>query len=154
MRWLLTLALVAVISGSGLASGTDIGFSIRNGSNGNFMAHIGFYLDGYPIDFRSQLVFGSPEGVFITGEVLHTFPAFLFLRPYIAGGLAMGLTAYTTANELRIRFGERFYAIGTVGVQFPARGYQPYLEISQYIGSENFQRVTVGFIVEQNLRFW
>lgn len=153
MRWIVVLAVSLLLSGA-LASGPDLGFSVRSGSNGNFMGHLGWYIDGYPLDIRTQLVFGSPEGVFLSGEVLYTLPALLFLRPYVAGGLAMGLTGYAAGNELRIRFGERFYAMATVGVQFPDKGYRPYVEVSQYIGSESFQRFTVGFIVQQNFRFF
>jgi hypothetical protein len=60
----------------------------------------------------------------------------------------VGLTAYSAGNELRLRFGERFYAIFSAGVQFPDRGYRPYVEVSQFVGSESFQRFTVGFIAE------
>lgn len=154
MRTLLAVVVWLLCSSPVVASGFDLGFSVRNGPNGNFMGHFGLYFDGYPLDVRSQLVFGAPEGLILTGEALYNLPAFLFLRPYVAGGLAMGLTSYTTGNELRIRFGERFYAIGTVGVQFPDRGYRPFVELSQFIGSESFQRFTAGFIVQQNWHFW
>jgi len=146
MRRLLVILTVAM--GLAFASGADFGFSVRNGPNGNFMGHLGLYLDGYPIDFRSQLVIGAPQGLIISGEVVYPLPYSLVLRPYLAAGLAVGLTAYSTANELRLRFGERFYAIFSAGVQFPDRGYRPYVEISQFVGSESFQRFTVGFIAE------
>ncbi|WP_299427828.1 hypothetical protein [uncultured Meiothermus sp.] len=141
-------ATLVLMLGVAFASGADIGFSVRNGPSGNFMGHLGLYLDGYPIDFRSQLVIGSPGGLYISGEVIYALPFFLLVRPYLAGGLAVGITGYTAQNELRLRFGERFYAIFSMGIQFPERGYRPYLEVSQVIGSESFQRFTVGFIVE------
>lgn len=141
-------ALLLLAWGQVLASGTDIGFSVRNGPNGNFMGHLGLYLDGYPIDFRSQLVMGAPGGLYLSGEVVYVLPPFFLMRPYLAGGLAVGVTGYTAQNELRLRFGERFYAIFSAGLQFPDRGYRPYLEVSQLVGSESFQRFTVGFIVE------
>lgn len=143
----LTAVLVLVL-GLASASGADIGFSVRNGPNGNFMGHLGLYLDGFPIDFRSHLVVGSPGGLYLSGEVVYPLPIFLLVRPYLAGGLAVGITGYTAQNELRLRFGERFYAIFSAGLQFPDRGYRPYIEVSQVIGSESFQRFTVGFIVE------
>ncbi len=141
-------AVFAVVFGLAFASGADIGFSVRNGPTGNFMGHLGLYLDGYPADFRSHLVLGSPGGVYLSGEVVYPLPFLLLVRPYLAGGLAVGITGYTSQNELRLRFGERFYAIFTAGIQFPDRGYRPYLEFSQVIGSESFQRFTVGFVVE------
>ncbi|WP_027877823.1 hypothetical protein [Meiothermus cerbereus] len=141
-------AIFVLLFGLAFASGADIGFSVRNGPGGNFMGHLGLYLDGYPIDFRSQLVVGSPGGLYLSGEVVYVLPIFLLVRPYLAGGLALGVTGYTAQNELRLRFGERFYAVFSAGVQFPDRGYRPYLEVSQIIGSESFQRFTVGFIVE------
>lgn len=141
-------ALLLLAWGQVLASGADIGFSVRNGPNGNFMGHLGLYLDGYPIDFRSQLVIGAPGGLYLGGEVVYVLPPFFLMRPYLAGGLAVGVTGYTAQNELRLRFGERFYAIFSAGLQFPDRGYRPYLEVSQLLGSESFQRFTVGFIVE------
>lgn len=141
-------AVFVLVSGLALAGGADLGFSVRNGPNGNFMGHLGLYLDGYPIDFRSHLVMGAPGGLYLSGEVVYVFPYFFLFRPYLAGGLAMGITGYTAQNELRLRFGERFYAIFSAGVQFPDRGYRPYLEVSQIIGTESFQRFTVGFIVE------
>lgn len=141
-------ALLLLVWGQVLASGADIGFSVRNGPNGNFLGHLGLYLDGYPIDFRSQLVMGAPGGLYLSGEVVYVLPPFFLMRPYLAGGLAVGVTGYTAQNELRLRFGERFYAIFSAGLQFPDRGYRPYLEVSQLVGSESFQRFTVGFIVE------
>ncbi|AWR86937.1 hypothetical protein [Meiothermus taiwanensis] len=149
VRYIRRLGVVLVLlSGLALAGGADLGFSVRNGSNGNFMGHLGFYLDGFPIDFRSQLVIGAPGGLYLSGEAVYVLPVFLLVRPYLAGGLALGITGYTAQNELRLRLGERFYAVFSVGVQFPDRGYRPYLEVSQIVGSENFQRFTVGFIVE------
>ncbi|GIW30808.1 MAG: hypothetical protein KatS3mg071_0982 [Meiothermus sp.] len=139
---------LVLVSGLALAGGADLGFSVRNGPNGNFMGHLGFYLDGFPIDFRSQLVVGAPGGLYLSGEAIYVLPVFLLVRPYLAGGLALGITGYTAQNELRLRLGERFYAIFSAGVQFPERGYRPYLEVSQVVGSESFQRFTVGFIVE------
>lgn len=141
-------ALLLLVWGQVLASGADIGFSVRNGPNGNFLGHLGLYLDGYPIDFRSQLVMGAPGGLYLSGEVVYVLPFFFLMRPYLAGGLAVGVTGYTAQNELRLRFGERFYAIFSAGLQFPDRGYRPYLEVSQLVGSESIQRFTVGFIVE------
>ncbi|MCX7782520.1 MAG: hypothetical protein N2318_02625 [Meiothermus sp.] len=141
-------AVLVLLFSMAFAGGADIGFSVRNGPNGNFMGHLGLYLDGFPIDFRSQLVVGSPGGLYLSGEVVYPLPFFLLVRPYLAGGLAVGITGYTAQNELRLRFGERFYAIFSAGIQFPDRGYRPYLEVSQVIGSESFQRFTVGFIVE------
>lgn len=141
-------ALLLLAWGQVLASGADMGFSVRNGPNGNFMGHLGLYLDGYPIDFRSQLVMGAPGGLYLSGEVVYVLPPFFLMRPYLAGGLAVGVTGYTAQNELRLRFGERFYAIFSAGLHFPERGYRPYLEVSQLVGSESFQRFTVGFIVE------
>jgi len=142
------LGALAALWGLAFASGADIGFSVRNGPSSSFMGHLGLYLDGFPADFRSHLVVGSPGGVYLSGEVVLGLPIFLLVRPYLAGGLAVGLTGYTAQNELRLRFGERFYAIFSAGVQFPDRGYRPYLEVSQVVGSESFQRFTVGFIVE------
>lgn len=147
-RYLRRLAAVFVlVSGMAFASGADIGFSARSGPNGSFMGHVGVYLDLFPLDFRSQLVFGSPGGVYLSGEVVYPLPVFLLVRPYLAGGVAVGIAGYTAQNELRLRFGERFYAIFSAGVQFPERGYRPYIELSQVIGSASFQRFTVGFIV-------
>lgn len=147
MRQLKQGIVVAVmLCGLALASGGDFGISVRNGPNGNFMGHLGLYLDGYPIDFRSQLIFGAPQGLIASAELVYPLPFSLVLRPYVAAGLAVGITAYTAANELRLRFGERFYAIFSAGVQFPDRGYRPYIEVSQYIGTESFQRFTAGFV--------
>lgn len=140
--------VLVLVSGLALAGGADLGFSVRNGPNGNFMGHLGLYLDGFPIDFRSQLVIGAPGGLYLSGEAIYVLPVSLLVRPYLAGGLALGITGYTAQNELRLRLGERFYAIFSAGVQFPDRGYRPYLEVSQIVGSESFQRFTVGFIVQ------
>ncbi|MCS7058455.1 MAG: hypothetical protein NZ849_00610 [Meiothermus sp.] len=134
--------------GLGMAGGADLGFSVRNGPNGNFMGHLGVYLDGVPVDFRSQLVLGSPGGLYLSVEAVYLPPLYLLLRPYLAAGLALGITGYTSQNELRLRFGERIYAVFSLGLQFPERGYRPYLELSQVVGSESFQRFTVGFVVE------
>lgn len=141
-------AAFVLVLGMAFATGADIGFSARNGPNGNFMGHLGLYLDLFPVDLRYKLVIGSPGGLYLSGEVVYPLPVFLLVRPYLAGGLAVGIAGYTAQNELRLRFGERFYAIFSAGVQLPERGYRPYLEISQVIGSESFQRFTVGFIVE------
>ncbi|ADD27983.1 hypothetical protein [Meiothermus ruber] len=119
--------VLVLVSGLALAGGADLGFSVRNGPNGNFMGHLGLYL---------------------SGEAVYVLPVSLLVRPYLAGGLALGITGYTAQNELRLRLGERFYAIFSAGVQFPDRGYRPYLEVSQIVGSESFQRFTVGFIVQ------
>lgn len=139
-------ALMVVVCGFSLAGGLDFGLSVRNGPNGNFMGHLGFYLEGYPVDFRSLLVVGAPQGLFLSGEVLYPLPFYVLLRPYIGGGLAVGLTAYATNSELRLRFGGSVYGILTAGVQFPDRGYRPYVEVSQYIGSDTFTKFTVGFV--------
>ncbi len=146
MRTLLWAGVVVL--GMALASGADLGFSVRNGPSGNFMGHLGLYLEGYPVDFRTQLVVGSPAGLYLSGEVVYPLPFFLLLRPYLAAGLGVGITGYTAQNELRLRFGDSFYAIFSAGLQFPQRGYRPYLEVSQVVGSQSFQRFTVGFIVE------
>ncbi|GEM87121.1 hypothetical protein [Meiothermus granaticius] len=140
------MALLVVLTGLSLAGGLDFGVSVRNGPNGSFMGHLGVYLEGFPVDFRSQLVFGAPQGLFLSGEVLYPLPIYLLLRPYLGGGLAVGLSAYTADSELRLRFGGSVYGILTAGVQFPSRGYTPYIELSQYVGSDTFTRFTVGFI--------
>lgn len=142
------LALGVVAAGLSLAGGLDFGLSVRNGPNGTFMGHLGLYLEGSPFNFRSQLVFGAPQGLFLSGEVLYPFPVYLLLRPYLGGGLAVGLSAYTADSELRLRFGGSVYGILTAGLQFPSRGYTPYVELSQYVGSDTFTRFTVGFISE------
>ena len=143
------IVVLVVLWGWALASGLDVGLSVRNGPGGSFMGHVGLYLDGYPVDFRSQLVFGAPQGVTINGEVIYTLPFSLVVRPYVGAGLAIGLTAYTNnPGEITLRFGDRFYALLTAGLQFPDRGYRPYLEVTQYIGSDIFTRFTAGFIAE------
>ncbi|RIH90004.1 hypothetical protein Mlute_00123 [Meiothermus luteus] len=147
-RFLLAFLVGLLFWGSGRAGGADLGFSVRNGPNGNFMGHLGMYLDGFPVDYRSQLVLGSPGGLYLSAEAVYSPPLYLLLRPYLAAGLALGITGYTAQNELRLRFGERWYAVFSLGLQFPERGYRPYLEFSQVVGSESFQRFTVGFVVE------
>ncbi|MER3462361.1 MAG: hypothetical protein C4342_05055 [Armatimonadota bacterium] len=148
-KWLGRIAaLLVIVCGMSLASGLDFGLSVRNGPNGSFMGHLGLYLEGSPLDFRSQLVFGAPQGLFLSGEVLYTIPVYVLLQPYLGGGLALGLSAYAADSELRLRFGGSVYGILTAGVQFPDRGYKPYVEVSQYIGSDIFTRFTVGFIAD------
>lgn len=148
-RWLgQGIAALVIVCGAAFAGGLDFGLSVRNGPNGSFMGYLGLYLDGSPIDFRTQLVFGAPQGLFLTGEVLYPIPVYVLLKPYLGGGLALGLSAYTADSELRLRFGGSFYGILTAGVQFPDRGYKPYVEVSQYIGGDVFTRFTVGFIAD------
>ncbi|RDI95885.1 hypothetical protein DV704_02880 [Meiothermus sp. QL-1] len=145
-RWARAVGVALVLLAEAVASGVDIGFSVSGG--GGFMGHLGFYLEARPVDLRSQLVVGAPGGLYLSGEVVYPLPLYLWLRPYLAGGVAVGLAAYTAPGELRLRLGERWYAMFSLGVQFPERGYRPYLEVSQVVGSEGFQRVTVGFIAE------
>lgn len=145
------LAALVIVCGTAFASGFDLGFSIRNGSNGTFMGQLGIYLDGWPVDFRTNLILGSPEGAILSAEVLYPIGTLLFVTPYVGAGVATGLTAYTAANELRIRFGERFYGMFSAGLQFPDRGYRPYVEVTQFVGSESFTRFTVGFLVNVRL---
>jgi hypothetical protein len=131
-RILITLAVIGATWGSALAGGFDFGVSVRNGANGNFMGHLGFYLDGYPVDIRSLLVLGAPQGLFGSVEALYQMPFSLVVKPYLGGGFGLGLTAYATDNELRLRLGSSVYGILTAGVAFPERGYRPYVEVSRY----------------------
>lgn len=141
------LAVLVVLGGMALASGFDLGFGIRNGSNGTLIGQLGIYIDGYPVDFRSHLIIGSPEGAILSGEVIFPFGYLLVVRPYVGAGVATGLTASSATNEIRIRFGERFYALFTAGVQFPDRGYRPYVEVTQFVGAESFTRFMAGFVI-------
>lgn len=139
-------AVFVVVCGLAFATGLDFGVSARNGPNGTFMGHLGLYLDAFPIDVRTNLLIGAPQGLVLSGEILYTFPSLIFIHPYVGAGLGMGLTVYTNPGELTFRFGDRIYALLTAGIQFPSRGYRPYLEVTQYLGSDAFTRFTVGFI--------
>lgn len=150
-RLLIVLTLIFTL-GTALAGGPDFGFSVRNGPNGVFMGHLGVYLDGYPLDIRANLLIGAPEGLILQADMLYPLPRFGFLRPYIGGGLGAGITARSGSNEVVIAIGQRWYGVLIAGVQFPERGYQPYVEVSQYIGSQIFTRFTVGFIWEVYFR--
>ncbi|HEU4743141.1 MAG TPA: hypothetical protein VFS50_16210 [Meiothermus sp.] len=141
-------AVFVVVCGLAFAGGLDFGVSVRNGPNGNFMGHLGLYLDAFPIDVRTNLLIGAPQGLVLSGEILYTFPSLIFIHPYVGAGLGMGLTVFTNPGELTFRFGDRIYALLTAGIQFPSRGYRPYVEVTQYFGSDTFTRFTVGFISE------
>lgn len=141
-------AVFVVVCGVVFAGGLDFGVSVRNGPGGNFMGHLGFYLDAFPIDVRSNLLIGAPQGLVLSGEILYTFPSLVLIHPYVGAGLGMGLTVFTNPGELTFRFGDRIYALLTAGIQFPGRGYRPYVEVTQYLGSDTFTRFTVGFISE------
>jgi hypothetical protein len=140
------IVLVLSLAGLAQAGGADFGFSVRNGPNGNFMGHFGAYFEGYPLDVRTNLLIGAPEGLIVEADLLYSLPRFGFLRPYVGAGLGAGITARGGSNELLISIGQRWYGVLIAGVQFPERGYQPYVEVSQYIGSQFFTRFTVGFI--------
>ncbi|AEB12048.1 hypothetical protein [Marinithermus hydrothermalis] len=143
-RW---IACLTVLFGWALATGLDLGFSVRNGPNGVFMGSAGIAADLADLSVRGALVLGAPEGLLVSGEVLYTLPGFV-LYPYLGGGVALGLTARAEQNALTLAIGERIYALATAGVAFPERGYRPYLELTQYLGPEPFTRVTVGFVME------
>ncbi len=143
-RW---ITFATVLFGLALATGLDLGFSVRNGPNGAFMGSAGVSADLAGLRVRGALVLGAPEGWLASGEVLYALPG-LVLRPYLGGGVALGLTARAEANALTLAIGERVYALATAGVAFPERGYRPYLELTQFLGEAPFTRVTVGFVME------
>jgi hypothetical protein len=142
----LWLVLALTLFSLAHAGGADLGFSVRNGPNGTFMGHLGIYIEGYPVDIRTNLIIGAPEGLILEADILYSLPRFGFLRPYVGGGLGAGITTRSQSEEIVIAIGRRWYGVLTAGIQFPERGYQPYVEVSQYIGSQTFTRFTVGFI--------
>lgn len=140
------LTALAVFFGISFASGLDFGVGVRNGPYGNFAGNLGVYLDGFPLDARSNLVVGGPNGLILTAEAIYLLPAELIVRPYVGGGIGAGITVRGGDGEITFALGRTWYGFVSAGVQFPDRGYRPYLEVTQFIGTDTFTLFRAGFV--------
>ncbi|MER3443030.1 MAG: hypothetical protein C4333_02470 [Meiothermus sp.] len=140
------LTALAVFFGISFASGLDFGVGVRNGPYGNFVGNLGVYLDGSPLDARANLVVGGPNGLILTAEVIYVLPIELIVRPYVGGGIGAGITVRGGDGEITFALGRTWYGFVSAGVQFPDRGYRPYLEVAHFLGTDTFTLFRVGFV--------
>ncbi|RIH89099.1 hypothetical protein [Calidithermus roseus] len=144
-KWLIALTAFCGIS---FAGGLDFGVGVRNGPYGNFVGSLGAYLDGFPLDVRTNLVVGGPNGLILTAEALYTLPMELIVRPYVSGGVGAGITVRQGTGEITFSLGQTWYGFVSAGVQFPDRGYRPYLEVTQFVGADVFTLFRAGFVAQ------
>jgi len=121
------------------------------GPYGNFVGGLGVYLDGFPLDARSSLLVGGPNGLILTAELIYPLPIELIVRPYVGGGIGAGVTVRGGDGEITFALGRTWYGFASAGVRFPDRGYRPYLEVVQFIGADTFTLLRAGFVAQIRL---
>jgi len=140
-------ALLLVVLSLAWASGFDLSVGVRAEPSLRFLSGLGLAVEAAPWTVRGGLRFGAPSGILAEGRVTFDLPIPI-LTPYLGVGAAAGLTVRSSDGSYRIGLGQVGYALVTLGVSLPARGYRPYLEATYYLGAPAFARYSVGFILE------
>ena len=133
--------------GLALAGGLDFSVGVQGKGEVQFLSSLGLSFDFDPFWLRAGVRFGAPSGVLAEAGAAFWLPL-PWIRPYLGGGAALGLTERDPEGGYRVAVGEVGYAVAFAGVTLPSRGYLPYLEYARYLGSPGFDRYTVGFVME------
>ncbi len=141
------VALLPFALALALASGFDLSVGVRAEPSLRFLSGLGLAVEAAPWTVRGDLRFGAPSGVLAEGRVTFDLPVPV-LTPYLGVGAAAGLTVRSGDGTYQLALGRVGYALVTLGVALPARGYRPYLEATYYLGTPAFARYSVGFILE------
>lgn len=137
-----------LLLGQAVASGFDLGASVRGTNQTVVMGSAGVAVDVGSLGLRASMLLGAPQNrTLLTAQALFSLPSFI-LTPYLGGGAAMSTPV---GSGFSLEFRDLAYYVATVGFHLPERGYRPYFEASQFFGlgsNESFTRFTVGFIIE------